>query len=73
MWPSDLDAVERLRSEAALRKSEERLQLALDASSVVGTWDWDIQSDLVYADARFASLYGVDPQAAAAGAPIATL
>ncbi|WP_052600485.1 HWE histidine kinase domain-containing protein [Microvirga lotononidis] len=65
------DAVERLRSEAALRKSEERLQLALDAASVVGTWDWDIQSDLVYADERFSSLYGVDPEAAAAGAPIA--
>jgi PAS domain S-box-containing protein len=66
------DAVERLRSEAALRKSEERLQLALEASSVVGTWDWDIQSDLVYADERFAILYGVDPEAAAAGAPIAS-
>ncbi|MFL5189718.1 MAG: GAF domain-containing protein, partial [Microvirga sp.] len=66
------DAVERLRSEAALRKSEERLQLALEASSVVGTWDWDIQSDLVYADERFAILYGVDPEFAAAGAPIAS-
>jgi PAS domain S-box-containing protein len=66
------DAVERLRSEAALRKSEERLQLALEASSVVGTWDWDIQSNLVYADERFAILYGVDPEAAAAGAPIAS-
>jgi len=65
------DAVERLRSEAALRKSEERLQLALDAASVVGTWDWDVQSDLVYADERFASLYGVDPELAAVGAPIA--
>ncbi|MBA1157152.1 PAS domain-containing sensor histidine kinase [Microvirga mediterraneensis] len=65
------DAVERLRSEAALRKSEERLQLALTAASVVGTWDWDIQSDLVYADERFASLYGVETEAAAAGAPIA--
>ncbi|WP_114943688.1 PAS domain-containing sensor histidine kinase [Microvirga calopogonii] len=64
------DAVERLRSEAALRKSEERLQLALNAASVVGTWDWDIQSGLVYADERFASLYGVDPEAAAVGAPI---
>jgi PAS domain S-box-containing protein len=66
------DAIERIRSEAALRKSEERLQLALEASSVVGTWDWDIQSDLVYADGRFATLYGVDPEAAAAGAPMAS-
>jgi len=66
------DAIERIRSEAALRKSEERLQLALEASSVVGTWDWDIQSDLVYADERFATLYGVDPEAAARGAPLAS-
>lgn len=64
------EAVERARSEAALRKSEERLQLALEASSVVGTWDWDVQSDLIYADERFADLYGVDPAAAAGGIPI---
>ena len=55
----------------ALRSSEERLQLALDASGVVGIWDWDIAKDQVFADLRFARLYGVDPDAAAAGAPIA--
>ena len=31
-------------------KSEERLNLALDAAGVVGTWDWDIPTDLVVAD-----------------------
>jgi len=64
------DAVERARTEAALRKSEERLQLAIEASGVVGTWDWDIQSDLLYADARFAELFNVDPRAAAAGTSV---
>ena len=54
----------------ALRQSEERLKLALDASGVVGIWDWDIPADRVFADLRFAQLYGVDPEAAKTGAPI---
>jgi PAS domain S-box-containing protein len=64
------DAVERARSEAALRKSEERLQLAVEASGVVGTWDWDVQSDIIYADERFATLFGVDPRTITAGLPL---
>jgi PAS domain S-box-containing protein len=39
-------------------KSETRLNLALDASGVVGTWDWDVVADRVYADPRFAALFG---------------
>ncbi|KTT72462.1 ATP-binding protein [Sphingomonas endophytica] len=37
----------------------------------VGRWDWDIAADRVTSDAGFARLYGVDPDRAAAGAPIA--
>lgn len=65
------DALERAHSEAALRKSEERLQLALEASVAVGTWDWDLQADLIYSDERFADLFGVDPDRAAVGVPLA--
>ena len=54
-----------------LAKSEERLQIALSAGNSVGTWDWDVPSDRVFADARFAELYGVDPERAKGGAPIA--
>ena len=50
-----------------LRESEERARLALAAADGVGTWDWDVPNDLVYADASFAQLYGVDPALAAAG------
>ncbi|MBB3019795.1 PAS domain S-box-containing protein [Microvirga lupini] len=64
------DAVERVRTEAALRKSEERLQLAIQASSVVGTWDWDVPSNLIYADERFARLFGIDPKVIATGVPL---
>jgi PAS domain-containing protein len=43
-----------------LAKSEERLQIALSAGNSVGTWDWDVPSDRVFADARFAKLYGAE-------------
>jgi protein CrcB len=48
-----------------LRKSEERLQFALDAGRGVGIWDWDVPNDRVYTDERFALLYSVDPALAA--------
>jgi PAS domain S-box-containing protein len=51
-------------------KSEERLSLALDASGIVGTWDWDIPTDRVLADPRFVLLFGTQAQAAD-GMPIA--
>ncbi len=59
------------RSEAEVRASEERIQMALSAGNSIGTWDWDVVADRVVADARFASLYNVDPELAKAGAPIA--
>ncbi|ODP37986.1 PAS domain S-box protein [Sphingomonas turrisvirgatae] len=65
------DVTERAMAEAKLRQSEERLQLALEASHGVGTWDWDIAADRVRADARFARLYGVDPAVAERGGPLA--
>jgi PAS domain S-box-containing protein len=37
----------------------------------VGTWDWDVVADKVYADARYATFHNVDPDRAAAGAPLA--
>jgi len=53
--------------ERDLAASEERLQLALEASGGIGAWDWDIAGDRVYADAPFARLHGVDPELAAQG------
>lgn len=62
--------VERARAEGALRESEARYKLALDAASAIGTWDYDVPADRVYADAHFARLFSVDPGKAAAGAPL---
>jgi PAS domain S-box-containing protein len=61
------------RQVGALRSAqlaEERLQLALAAGGGVGIWDWDVPGSVVIADARFAAIYGVDPERAARGAPI---
>ncbi|MFC3580078.1 ATP-binding protein [Sphingomonas hylomeconis] len=57
---------ERERAAAA-----ERLDLALSAGNSIGIWDWDVLADRVTADTRFATLYGIDPDKAAAGASIA--
>ncbi len=64
------DVTERATAQARLRESETRLHLALDASNGVGTWDWDVAENRVRADARFARLYGVDPEDAEAGQSI---
>ena len=65
-----VETTDSMRGEAALRESDERLQRALSVGLGIGTWDWDVQNDRVVADARFARLYGVDPEHAARGAPI---
>lgn len=64
------DVTDRTRTEQRLRATEERLELALHSSIGIGIWDWDVQRDLVVADQRFATLYGVEPEQAARGVPI---
>ncbi len=49
----------------------ERVELALSAAAGVGIWDWDVRADLVYTDANFAAVYGVDPEDGARGITIA--
>ncbi len=64
------DVTERHIAQEALRVSEERLSLAFEASGSLGWWDWDIPNDRLYAGEHFARMYGVDPDVAAAGAPL---
>ncbi|EJL35753.1 signal transduction histidine kinase, partial [Caulobacter sp. AP07] len=65
------DTTRRVRAEQALRASEERYQLALEAASGVGAWDWDIAADKLYADARYATFHNISPERAAQGVPFA--
>ncbi|NBW09378.1 MAG: PAS domain S-box protein [Caulobacteraceae bacterium] len=65
------ETTDRVLADRAKSEVNERLDLALSAGRGVGTWDWDIVADRVVADARFAELYGVDPDQAERGAPIA--
>ena len=73
--PEQLVAIGRDISEARhaaqlLAVTEERLAVALSASGVVGTWDWDVPGNLVYGDANYARIYAFDAAVAVAGAPI---
>jgi PAS domain S-box-containing protein len=66
-----VETTKRVMAEQELAQSREQLSLALGSSAIVGTWDWHVPEDLVYSDEKFARLYGVDPQVASHGAPIA--
>ena len=55
----------------ALAHTAERLHLLLDAGGAVGTWDWDVQRDRVYSDAKSAELFSIAANDAILGAPLA--
>ena len=62
----DIEA--RRRAEDALRVSEalartniERVQLALSAGAIIGTWLWDIARDRFTVDEAFAATFGLNP------------
>ena len=54
--------LERARAEEALRESEARLQLALDAAEL-GTFSWFVAEDRTIADARALAHFGYTPNA----------
>ncbi|MBO9588326.1 PAS domain-containing protein [Devosia sp.] len=64
------ETTDRILTEKALMRSEERLSLALSSSALVGTWDWDVINNVVTADDRFARLFNIDSQVAGLGAPL---
>ncbi len=49
------DEYERAREEA------ERVQLALDAGAIIGTWIWNVPENKVVGDDRFARSFSLDP------------
>ena len=67
-------AEERLRaSEALARENAERVQLALAAGAIIGTWHWDLPSDRFTVDEAFARAFGLDPALGREGIPLARI
>ncbi|HSU04111.1 MAG TPA: PAS domain-containing protein, partial [Acetobacteraceae bacterium] len=54
------DITERIRSEQALRSSEEHLRLAQEAGGI-GTWQWDLVSGHMQWSAQMFRVLGLDP------------
>ncbi len=44
--------------------------ICLNDNTILGMWYWDVKQDRLYADARFAALFSVDPEEAIRGAPV---
>ena len=75
---AELDVTERIEVERRLRESEalarrhaERVQLALAAGAIIGTWFWDLPSDRFAVDEAFARSFGLDPALGRAGLSLA--
>ncbi|MDZ7281316.1 PAS domain S-box protein [Sphingomonas sanguinis] len=65
------EAQEKLRaSEAIARENIERVQLALAAGAILGTWHWDIPTDRFTVDEAFAETFGLDPALGREGIPL---
>ena len=51
-------------------RAAERLQLALSAGTIVGTWVWDVPGDKFVADDLFARSFGLSPELCRTGLPL---
>jgi len=68
----DVAARELRVSRRKLAEAQERLRVVQAVAGAAGAWEWDIAGQRLVADARFASIYGLDLVAAAAGLPTST-
>ena len=64
------DVTERRDALKAAAEAAGRVQLALDAGAIIGTWVWDVPANRFIADDRFAASFGLDPAACRAGLPL---
>lgn len=61
------------RANADARAAAERVQLALAAGAIVGTWDWDLRTGLLAVDEQFATHFGIDPALGRTGLSMETV
>ena len=62
------ETTERVLAVREMHRSRERLDIALHAGAIVGTWEVDFATETVSSDERFARLHGVDAKVARNGA-----
>ncbi|QRY70720.1 response regulator (plasmid) [Ensifer sp. PDNC004] len=74
------DVTQRKKAEAALRESEsyardnvQRVQMAMAAGAIIGTWLWDVPSDRFTVDEAFAAAFGFDPGQGRSGLSLADI
>ena len=63
------ETTEKIRTLHAHRRAEEQLRLALDASGMIGIWDFDLTTRLVVTDERFTKLFGIEHPPSSQGIP----
>lgn len=61
------ETTERVVALRDLQRSQERIEIALDAGGIIGTWDLDIEANRLTCDERFARLFGISAQEGRAG------
>ena len=66
------NVTERHRAAERLRASMERQQVALE-TGLIGFFEWDVAAGVITADLHFARFFGLAPEAAAVGVPLAAL
>jgi PAS domain-containing protein len=64
------ETTERVVAQRELAIAQKRLTQALSAATMIGTFDWHVQTDTFYSDAHFAQMFSVDPAKGEKGAPL---
>ncbi|WP_255702279.1 hybrid sensor histidine kinase/response regulator [Roseomonas cutis] len=54
-----------------VQEDAERVQLALAAGAIIGTWFWDLPTDRFTIDEQFAQAFGIDPSRGRSGLSLA--
>ncbi|MCB0494920.1 MAG: PAS domain-containing sensor histidine kinase [Cyclobacteriaceae bacterium] len=54
-----VDITREIDAERAFKKSQERLEMALEGGEL-GTWDWDLESDAIVYNSQWAKMLGYD-------------
>jgi PAS domain S-box-containing protein len=72
-WLAASETTEHVRTRRALNLAHQRMEIALEAGGIVGTWDFDVASRRIAVDGSLAAQYGLAEAAARRGVPVEIL